>query len=490
MKAIEVTLPQPVLFVAWTLLQARFEAYIVGGAVRDILLDRETADWDVTTKAVPEMLLQLFEGGFYDNNFGTVMVPAEALFNQMKRAGWQSESFSEEKKMWQGQIFDITTFRVEHGYSDRRRPDIVEWGKTIEDDLSRRDFTINALALQMDFKTLKNLEAFIRKQSSLSLTISLIDLFQGYDDLQNGLVRAVGDPTLRFTEDALRMMRAIRLGAQLKFAIETKTLTAIQDTAPLIEKISWERIRDELLKILTSPYPADGIALLATSGLLTYIAPELLAMKGIKQGGHHIYDVWTHSLMALQTCPSTDTIVRLATLLHDIGKPKTLRYQGPRGVTFYGHEVVGARIARDIGKRLRLSNKEVDRLFTLVRWHMFAYDSAMTDAAIRRFIRRVGIDNINDMILLRVGDRKGGGSKATSWRLREFQQRIGEQLYEPLSVKDLKINGNDVMKILKIQPGPRVGKILDLLFEEVMEDSSKNTQEYLLKRTQELGQYS
>jgi tRNA nucleotidyltransferase (CCA-adding enzyme) len=227
--------------------------------------------------------------------------------------------------------------------------------------------------------------------------------------------------------------------------------------------------------------------LLHNAGLLQYILPELLPMRGVKQGGHHIYDVWKHSLEALKGCPSSDPIVRLATLLHDIGKPRTVRYQGPRGVTFYGHEVVGARMAKKIGERLRLSNDEVKRLETLVRWHMFVYSPEMTDGAIRRFIKNVGLQNINDMMLLRVGDRKGGGSKATSWRLNELQQRIGEQLYEPMSLKDLTVTGKDVMDTLQIPPSKKVGEILDALFEEVIDDSSKNDRDYLLKRMVELN---
>jgi putative nucleotidyltransferase with HDIG domain len=317
--------------------------------------------------------------------------------------------------------------------------------------------------------------------------VTIEDPFDGQGDLAKQLIRAVGDPKQRFSEDALRMMRAIRFGAQLGFVIEPETLEAIQNSASLISHVSWERIRDELLKILASPFPADGMLLLHNAGLLEYVLPELLPMQGIKQGGHHIYDVWTHSLEALRGCPSSDPIVRLATLLHDVAKPKTVRYQGPRGVTFYGHEVVGARMAKKIGERLRLSTAQVEKLVILVRWHMFVYNKEMTDGAIRRFIKRVGLENINDIMLLRVGDRKGGGSRATSWRLNELQQRIGEQLYEPLSLKDLAIDGSDVMKALDIKPGKKVGEILHTLFEEVLDESERNNREYLLKRVKELA---
>lgn len=476
-------LSQPVLFVLWNLKNAGFDAYLVGGAVRDILLGRPTTDWDVTTNATPEQIQTAFKHSFYTNTFGSVGLPFDGLIQDMIRAKWKIDPTLRVDPAWTGQIIDVTTYRFEFGYSDRRRPDKVEWGKTLDDDLSRRDFTINALALTVEFSTLNDGP----KDSRISeVETQVADPFGGQNDLAQQLIRAVGEPRQRFEEDALRMMRAIRFGAQLKFGIHPDTLKAIQQSAQLIKYVSWERIRDELLKILKSDFPTEGILLLYNAGLLEVILPELLPMRGVKQGGHHIYDVWTHSMEALKGCPSSDPIVRLATLLHDVGKPRTVRYQGPRGVTFYGHEVVGARMAKKIGERLRLSNDEVERLTTLVRWHMFVYSPEMTDGAIRRFIRNVGLENINDMMLLRVGDRKGGGSKATSWRLNELQQRIGEQLYEPMSIKDLKVTGNDVMEVLQIRPGKEVGTILNALFEEVLDDSSKNNRDYLLKRIVEL----
>jgi tRNA nucleotidyltransferase (CCA-adding enzyme) len=489
---IELTLPPPVLFVLHQLQSNGFEAYIVGGAVRDVMMQRSVNDWDFTTNAKPEEIQPLFAGSFYDNAYGTVMVPTEALLVQMTTKRWRVNHEIKKDSTWNKQVIDITTYRQEHGYSDRRRPDKVEWGKNIEDDLSRRDFTINAIAVRVgaaevgykpqQIPALNGLLTYAQRGEELAIPVELVDPYDGKNDLEKKLIRAVGDAQARFGEDALRMMRAIRFGAQLGFGIEIHTQEAISLQARLLDHVSWERKRDELLKTLASDFPADGILLMAATGLLKYVIPELLSLQGIKQGGHHIYDVWRHSIESLRSCPSTDPIVRLATLLHDLGKQRTVKYEGPRGVTFYGHEVVGARIAENIGRRLRLSNKDLDRLYILVRWHMFAYDSQMTDAAIRRFINRVKLENINDMMLLRVGDRKGGGSKATSWRLRELQQRIGEQLYEPMSIKDLKVNGNDVMEVLKIKPGPIVGQILNLLFEEVMEDTSKNDRDYQLKR--------
>jgi putative nucleotidyltransferase with HDIG domain len=249
----------------------------------------------------------------------------------------------------------------------------------------------------------------------------------------------------------------------------------------LIKHVSWERIRDELIKTVASPFPADGIMLLFSAGLLEYILPELTAGVNVPQGGHHIYDVFTHSIESLRHCPSSDSILRLATLLHDIGKPKTfvLREGKP---TFYSHEVAGARIAKQIADRLRLSSDQRNFLWKMVRWHMFAYESHMTDSAIRRFMRRVGKEDVPNMMMLRVGDRLGGGSKETSWRLEELKHRIEELMHDPLTVADLKIDGHDVMKILNSKPGPTIGKVLNALFEEILEDPKKNERSYLLSR--------
>ncbi len=441
-----------------------FQAWIVGGAVRDVLLNRPTLDWDFTTNATPEEILPLFNESFYDNHFGTVMVAAKHI----------KEQFNLPNEIIDDQvIFDITTYRSEQGYSDKRRPDRVTWGKSIEEDLQRRDFTINAIAAKV----------------TSPHEWQLLDPYHGQEDIQAKLIRAVGDPYQRFEEDALRMLRAIRFAAQLGFQIESQTFKAIQDKADNLNHISWERIGDEFMKILKTDHPADGVLLLVNSGLAKIILPELLAAKNIPQGGHHIYDVFTHSIESLRHCPSRDPVVRLATLLHDIAKPLTFNKRSGK-ITFYNHEVVGARLAKKIARRLRLSKQDQDLIFTLVRWHMFVYDRNMTDAAIRRFIRRVGKENIHKMMMLRVGDRLGGGSKATSWRLNEFQKRIGEQLYEPLSLKDLKINGHDLMENFHLKPGPLIGKILNQLFEEVLDNPDLNTKDKLLARAaQLLSQY-
>ena len=437
--------------------KAGYEAWIVGGAVRDLLLGLPSSDWDVTTNATPDQIVPLFSESFYDNEYGTVKVAGKHIREQFKLG---------EDAINDDSLYDITTYRSESGYSDKRRPDKVEWGKTIEEDLKRRDFTINAIAI--------------------NLRSEIVDPYNGQEDIKLKLIKAVGEPKERFEEDALRIMRAIRIGAQLGFAIEEKTLSALKDKVVNLKEISLERIGAEVMKLLATVHAADGIQLMTNTGIMEIVIPELLGAKAIKQGGHHIYDVYTHLVEALRACPSSDPVVRLATLLHDIDKPVVAKQGGERGVTFYNHEVSGARTAKRIAERLKLSKRDQDRVFTLVRWHMFVYESKMTDASIRRFIRRVGKENIHDMMALRIGDRVGGGSKATSWRLTELQKRIGEQFYEPLSLKDMNLNGADVMRILGLNPCRKIGEILNTLFEEIIEDSAKNTKEYLEGRVNEL----
>ncbi|MFI5241029.1 MAG: CCA tRNA nucleotidyltransferase [Microgenomates group bacterium] len=423
--------------------KAGYEIYIVGGAVRDILMGKLASDWDFTTNATPEQILEIVPGGLYNNQFGTVFTPNP----------------DEESRP-----HEITTFRFEEGYSDARHPDKVVWGKTLEDDLSRRDFTINALALDKNKK--------------------IIDFYKGQEDIKSGLVRAVRDANERFSEDALRMMRAVRIATELGFTIEEKTLEAIKKNATLINKIAKERIKEELFKLIASPNASDGMLTLRNSALLEQIIPELEKCFGVEQkspGRHHIYDVGTHLLMSLKNCKSDDVVTRFATLIHDIGKPTTYKKLANGTITFYNHEMVSTRIAQNIADRLRFSKKEKDKFITLVRWHQFTVDERQTDSAIRRFIKNVGKENIDDMLALRVGDRLGGGARETSWRLEEFKKRITEAQKEPFTVRDLKINGKDVMKELKIKPGPEIGKILNDLFEKVAEKKVPNQKDKLLE---------
>lgn len=422
---------------------AGFKIYVVGGAVRDLLLEKPIKDWDFTTKATPEQILKVFPDAFYNNKFGTVAIVDE---NQ--------------------EVYEITTFRQEVGYSDKRHPDKVVWGKTLEEDLARRDFTINAMAL--------------------SLEHNLIDPFYGQEDLKKKLIRAVRNPQERFNEDALRMIRAVRFAAQLGFTIDSETFNAIKNLSPLINQIAKERVKDEFFKILSTDSPYEGIMFLFSTGLLELLIPELAQTYGVAQARHHIYDVWTHSLLSLKHCPSKDPLVRFATLIHDIGKPKVAKGEG-QSRTFYNHEMASATIAEELADRFRLSKKEKNKLVTFVRWHQFTVDERQTDSALRRFIRNVGKENLQDMLDLRVGDRLGGGARETSWRLEKFKKRLVEVQKQPFSVNDLKVDGHDVMKILKIKPGPKVGQVLSKLFDEVVEKKIKNEHASLVKRILELG---
>lgn len=471
----QITVPLEVVAIITLLQKSGYTAEIVGGAVRDTLLARSTSDWDFTTNAQPEQIQALFPEHFYENTFGTVGVTRQHLREQL---GWSVESTSQKELE---EVFEITTYRSESSYSDHRRPDAVVWGTSLQEDLTRRDFTINALAF-----SLKNPPEIPSHPTSFMLTVEaqLIDLHGGQQDLKNKIIRTVGNPEERFQEDALRMLRAVRFGAQLGYSLDMEVLIALQQNAGLIAHISWERIRDEFLKILVTDYVEQSLTLLATTGLLPYILPELLLTKGVDQRGHHEHDVWLHSLRACAACPSRDPIVRLATLLHDIAKPQTQAPIPELGgeYSFFNHEVIGARMARDIAQRFHLSKDDVQRIFILVRWHMFHYQPTMTDAAIRRFIRRVGVEHIDDMMALREADRLGSGSKRTSWRLEEMKDRIHEQLHQPMQVRDMVVKGEDVMSLLEIPPSRRVGEILEELFEEVLDDPEKNNREYLLQR--------
>lgn len=439
-------LPKEVQTILKKFSDAGYQIYIVGGAVRDLLMNRPVKDWDFTTDAKPQDILKLFPEGFYDNKFGTVGIPVD------------------------GQIFEITTMRKEGKYTDFRHPEYVGWTNKIAEDLARRDFTINALALSFDG--------------------NLVDPFHGQDDIKQKLVRAVGDPAKRFQEDALRLMRAIRIATELEFEIEPETFKAIRENAHLIGEIAWERIREELLKLLAGMNPYIGTVKLREAGILHLILPELERCFGIVQEGpkhDRTYDIGEHSLLSLKHTPSNDPLVRFAALLHDVGKPDTAKKASDGNVTFYNHDIVGSSIVRKIAKRFNLSKKQSDKLYRLVRWHLFTVDDRQTDSSIRRFIKNVGIENIDDMFALRVGDRLGGGTKnAISWRMEKYRERIKEVLKKPFSISDLKINGNDVMKELNLKPGPKIGEILQKLFEEVLEDSSKNNREYLLNRIKQI----
>ncbi len=422
-----------------------FQIYVVGGAVRDLLLGKEVKNWDFATNATPDKILSLFPDAFYNNTYGTVSIPV---------------SMTRESSL----LFEVTPFRKEGEYKDSRHPEKITWAKTLEEDLGRRDFTINSIAYDGQ---------------------NLVDPFSGQKDILNRLITAVGDANKRFSEDALRLMRAIRLASQLGFLIDDRTRLAIEKNARLIEKISWERIRDEFLKIMASDHPYEGVLFLHNTGLLAFILPEIDICFAIPQKSpkrHHIYDVGTHLVMSLKNCPSRDPITRFATLIHDIGKAQTFRRdEKTQLITFYNHEVVGKKLAEKIAERFRLSNKQKEKLVKLVQFHQFTVSEIQTDKAVRRFIRNIGPEYLQDIIDLRFGDRIGSGAKPDSWRFDLFRKRLLEVQKEPFQIKDLKINGNDVMNALKLKPGPRVGKILKKLFDDVIENKIKNEKNDLLQ---------
>ena len=431
--------------------KAGFEAYIVGGCVRDLLMALTPKDWDVTTNARPEKILEIFSDGKYENVFGTVLVP-------VKLANGETEA-----------VVEVTTYRSEQGYSDRRHPDKVVFEDSLEKDLSRRDFTINAMALKADGMT-------------------LVDFFGGEKDLKKKIIRAVGEPEDRFKEDALRMMRAIRLACQLNFTLEPKTERAIMKMAGGLKFVSAERIRDELVKILESDRADEGIISLQEMKLLQYLIPELERGVGVDQNKHHIYPVFKHSLLSLKFTPNKKWQVKLASLLHDIAKPQTKRIiKG--GATFYNHDLVGAKVALKIMARLKFANADIEKVTTLIKNHMFYYNvGEVTASSVRRLIRKVGEENLADLIDLRVADRLGSGvPKAKPYKLRHLEYMVEKVRFDAVSVKMLKINGDDLMKLLNIEPGPKIGAILDVLLSEVIDDQNLNNKDYLEKRSLELN---
>ncbi len=435
-------IPTEVKAIITKLQKANFEAYVVGGCVRDLLRGVEPKDWDITTNAKPKEIQKIFPKSFYANKFGTVTV----------------------------QEVEITTYRIDEKYSDKRHPDKIRFAKTLKEDLARRDFTVNAMALGPDEK--------------------IIDLFKGQKDLKKKIIRTVGNPEERFNEDALRILRAVRFATTLGFTIELKTLKAIQKNAGWVQAISKERIRDELIKIMESKQPSKGLELLRAGNLLRYILPEL--EKGVKVGQNkdHIYDIYEHSIRSLQAAADQgfNLETRLAALFHDIGKPETKEGEGPDS-TFYNHDYVGAKFTVRILRRLKSPKKFIEKVAILVRNHMFVSDpERITDAGVRRLIRRVGKENMADLINTRIADRLGMGvPKARPYRLRTIEYMIEKVSQDPISVRMLKIGGDKIMKLLKIEPGPKIGATLDVLLSEVIEDPKKNTKNYLEKRVKELN---
>jgi tRNA nucleotidyltransferase (CCA-adding enzyme) len=438
-----------------------FEAYVVGGCVRDFLRAKKPQDWDIATNAKPEEIQKIFLKNYSENKFGTVTV----------LTGSKDESLAE---------VEITPYRIDEKYTDKRHPDKVIWAEKIEQDLSRRDFTINAIAIGFGKR---------KKKSETKI----IDLFGGEKDLKNKIIRAVGSPEDRFSEDALRMMRAVRFATTLGFEIEKKTSQAVKNNSHLLKAISRERIRDELMKIIMSENADEGIELLRELDLLKYIIPELEEGHGVSQNKHHVYEVYKHSLLSLKYAAKKDfnKYVRMATLLHDIGKPRVKKGEG-QNATFYNHEVVGAKMACQILDSLRFSKKDIEKIAKLVRYHLFYYHpDEVGESSVRRLVRQVGPENMEELLQVRLADRIGSGCpKAEPYKLRYLKYVIEKTSQDSISVKNLKISGNDIMEILKIEPGPKVGMILDVLLGEVLENPEKNKKEILEKEIERLGKLS
>lgn len=457
-EQISFELPEHVMAVAKTLSEAGHEAYVVGGCVRDLIMDRPVNDWDMTTNVDPETIQNLFTHTVYENDFGTVGVVFDAVEDPKQR------------------VIEVTPYRKEQGYGDNRRPDAVSFGVSLEEDLARRDFTINALAYDPIHHT-------------------IVDLHGGIADLHRGLIRSVGDPSERFGEDALRLLRAVRIASQLNGTIEEKTAKAVKEHAERITGIATERVRDELSNIIMHDNPAVGIRLLSELGLLVYIIPELQAGVGVEQNQAHSFDVFEHSLRTVEHAGvrSFPFAIRLAALLHDIGKVPTREWsKKKRDWTFYAHEVVGTKMVRSLLKRLRFSNEVIKQVTLLVRWHMFFSDpDEITLSGVRRMIARVGEDNIWDLVNLRRCDRIGSGRpKEQPYRLRKYIAYIDEVLREPVTPGTLCIDGTTLMKQLSCKPGPRIGHLLHVLLAEVLDDPKKNTEEALIARAKELNSLS
>ena len=451
---LELSIPDVIRETLKTLENKGYLAYLVGGCVRDLILNKEPKDWDVTTNATPEEIASLFPKTVYENSFGTVTVIHEEIEDIRFRN------------------IEITPFRLEAKYSDKRHPDEVKFSQNIEDDLKRRDFTINALAY--------------------NLKGQLIDLFGGISDLKDKVIRTVGEPDERFTEDALRLLRAIRFATQLGFTINIETEKSILKNSDLLSSVSMERIRDEFTKMIMSAEPLNGLILSHKLGVLKHIVPELESGIGVNQGGEHIYDVWEHTIRAVQHSADRDwpLEVRLAAMFHDIGKPKTQRVSDKPGKwSFYGHEVVGERMTDSIMQRLKFPNKTRELVVNLVRNHMFFSDpDKITLSAVRRIIVNVGPDHIWDLMKVRACDRIGmGRPKEDPYRLRRYEAMIEEALSQPTSVAMLKIDGKKIIDVIRETPGPRIGWILHALLEEVLEKPELNTPEYLENRAVELS---
>lgn len=418
-----------------------FECFLVGGSVRDLILGFDIYDYDFATNARPEQVMKLFKRVIPTGvKHGTVTV------------------------LVQGMEFEVTTYRADGKYFDGRRPESVYFASTLEEDVIRRDFTINGLALD-------------------TRTNEIIDHVNGLSDIKDGIIRTIGNPDERFREDGLRTYRACRLASRLNFIIEEKTFDSIKQALDVAAMVSVERVRDELLKLLDTEKPSVGFEYMRKSGLLNNCLPELAQAYSVEQNRFHTYDIYYHSIYSCDAAPQGNPLVRLAALFHDIGKVQTKKMGDEGDYTFYNHEVIGARIVRRIMKRLKFSNTEIDQVNNLVINHMFHYTNEWTDGAVRRFMRKVGVENLPDLFTLREADRSGNGSRfGVPEPIKKLQERIGSILEaeNAITVTDLDINGNIIMDAFDLKPGQVIGKILKELLELVLDNPEINDRDILL----------
>ncbi len=445
-SALQLRVPADVAKVVTRLHEAGFEAYVVGGCVRDALRGTEPQDWDVATSARPGDVQSIFRRSIYTNRFGTVVVRAP------------------------GREIEVTTYRLEADYSDHRRPDRVAFTDSLHEDLSRRDFTMNAMAW---------------RPTERDEGGELVDPFGGKSDLEGHVVRAVGNADERFREDALRLLRAVRFATVLGFRIDPGTAAAIKRNAALAAALSGERLQQEIVKILAAPRPGDAFRTLSDLDLLEEICPELERCKETPQDKAAAQDVFEHSLATLDATPPNDLPLRLAGLFHDIGKPDTFA-----DGHFHQHEFVGATKTQLILRRWRFDKDTIGNVSHLVRHHMFWYQTEWTGSAVRRFVRKVGLENIPALFALRRADNIGSGARSPRmYALEALWQRVQEEIQgaSAFSLRDLVVDGHDVMRELGIPQGPRVGKVLAALFERVLDDPSLNERETLLRLTREVS---
>jgi len=447
------SIPKEVLEILESLHSSGFEGYLVGGCVRDLILKNSPKDWDITTNAIPEEIQSIFPDSFYENSFGTVGVKTRA----------EDPKYS---------VVEITPYRTETTYSDNRHPDEVSFSKTIDEDLKRRDFTINAIAYN-------------------PLNDEVIDLFEGQKDIDKGLINTVGEASERFKEDSLRIIRAVRFASELSFTISSEIISAVSTLSPLLKNVSRERIGEEFRKIIMSNDPVMGLSLAQKLDITDYLSPVLRETFGVEQNKKaHKYDVWEHLLHSLEHAANKDYSleIRLAALFHDIGKPRSKRVDKTGKTTFFGHEVIGARMTEEVLNDLKFSRETVKKAVKLVRWHMFFSDTEeVTLSAVRRLVANVGKEDIWDLINIRKCDRIGSGRpKEEPYRLRKFEAMIEQVISDPISVSMLKMNGDIMLEKFHVKPGPKIGWVLHALLEEVLDDPKKNDYDYLHTKTEEL----